>query len=91
MEDSDLNPYTSIEEYRAQLAEKDRQAASHDRLRADFESVWASDAGRRVLEYLCKDVCGEGRSCFSENPIIMARLAGRHEVALIIRGFFEGN
>lgn len=86
MKSEDINPYTSLDEYRAALEERERGEVRAEKLRADFRSVTATEWGRRVLDYICKDLCGEGKGCFSDNALIMARLAGRQEVALLIRG-----
>ena len=89
MKSDDINPYTSLDEYKEALAERERGEAREEKLRDDFRSVAGTEWGRRVLDYICKDLCGEGKGCFSENALIMARLAGRQEVALLIRGMMS--
>lgn len=54
------------------------------RVRALFLSVFNTEHGKQVLNALKTDVCCIGKSCFNENPVVMARMAGRQEVALAI-------
>ena len=56
---------------------------------AAYFRVFSGEEGARVLEHVCRAICGEGASCFSHDPIEMARKAGQQEVALMIRGFVE--
>lgn len=49
------------------------------RKRALFLALFGTEAGKEVLCAIRDDICGVGVSCFSENPIEMARKAGRQE------------
>lgn len=58
--------------------------AENRRIRALFRSVFGTDAGKEVLEVIRRDICCVGMSCFDENPVNMARRAGRQEAAFAI-------
>jgi len=50
-----------------------------------FLNVFGSDEGAEVLDTICKEICGENRGVFNESATQMARLAGRQEIAVILR------
>lgn len=58
--------------------------AENRRKRALFLHVFDTEAGREVLKSIRDDICRVGASCFDENPINMARRAGRQEAAFAI-------
>lgn len=58
--------------------------ARNRRLRALFLEVFGSEAGKEVLGAIRDEVCRVGVSCFDENPVLMARKAGRQEAFFAI-------
>lgn len=79
------NPYVSKEEY---LRRTEAEAAMKARLfeaRSKIYLAFSTDAGKEALELICGTICEEGTSCYSDNPLDMARKAGRQEVAIALR------
>lgn len=54
-----------------------------------FLKVFGDECGSVVLDIICKEICGEGRGVFNESATQMARLAGRQEIAVILRSIME--
>jgi hypothetical protein len=50
-----------------------------DKLKVDYENLFSSDVGKRVLNDLLLS-CGVDRSCFSVDALEMARKVARQEV-----------
>lgn len=50
-----------------------------DKLKVDYENLFSSDVGKRVLNDLLLS-CGVDKSCFSVDALEMARKAARQEV-----------
>lgn len=61
-----------------------RAEAENRRIRALFLSLFGTNTGVEVLKTIREQVCLVGCSCFDENPVLMARKAGRQEVAYAI-------
>lgn len=63
-----------IERINAEAAEK----------RAVLLAVFGNEMGAKALEIIKKDLCLVETSCFDENPVVMARKAGRQEVYFVL-------
>lgn len=68
----------------AHVAEADMRAK-----RELFLKVFGDDCGKVVLDIICKEICGENRGVFNENAMQLARMAGRQEIAVILRSIME--
>lgn len=58
-------------------------------LRSKIRSVFSTDDGKDVADYLLYEVCGIGRSVFDESAAKMARKAGAQEVGLLIKAILD--
>lgn len=80
-----VDEYEYTEEEVSALSEEYALAeAENRRIRALFLQIFESEAGKEVLRVIREEVCRVNTSCFDENPLMMARRAGRQEAALAI-------
>ena len=61
-----------------------------DKLKSDYEAVFTTEVGKRVLEDICKSGCLY-RSFFSTEPLEMARDEGKRIIALHIKNMATPN
>lgn len=87
--EQNISPYQSRESYEAAVRAAERVSSTRKIIRAKLRNVFGSQEGREVLEWICEQLCGEHRSCFSDNALEMARRCGRAEVAETLRGLVE--
>lgn len=77
--------YEPSEEEKAYLRARYIEEESQNRLtRALFLQVFSTKEGQQVLKAIREGICSVNSSCFNENPVAMARRAGRQEVAFDI-------
>lgn len=84
-----VNPFCDRESYLSAVDSAARITAERASMAAAYFRVFSGEDGERVLEHLCRTICGEGTSCFASDALDMARKAGMQEAALMIRGFVE--
>lgn len=82
---AEIDPFQSKEDYlrSVSLIEEIEEKRKANQLK--LFSLFNTDAGKEVLDFICKDLCGENRSAYAPNAVDMARRVGRAEVAYELR------
>lgn len=85
-----ISPFQSRESYERAVSSVEEVVSKRIAIKEKVRSVFGTNEGKEVLNWICEQLCGERRSCFSENALEMARRCGRFEVAETLRGLVDG-
>ncbi len=84
-----ISPFQSRESYERAVSSVEEVVSKRIAIKEKVRNVFGTNEGQEVLNWICEQLCGERRSCFSDNSLEMARRCGRFEVAETLRGIIE--